>query len=246
MPGKAFTPAAAEIEVVLRPAGQTDSAKVADTYLAARKGAVPGMPPPVHSDEEIRAHLASLPERKEVWVAETTGIGVIGLAVLADRWLDDLYVHPQSQRQGIGSALVDLAKERMRDGFCLWVFETNAAARAFYRRHGLVELERTDGSGNEEHAPDIRMAWPGVDPMAFWRREIDQVDAALAGLLDQRAAMTRQVQHLKRASGQSGRDPAREAEIIARMAARAPLLGQDRLARIVDAVITESLGAAQE
>ena len=44
-------------------------------------------------------------------------------------------------------------------GFCLWVFETNTPARGFYARHGLVELERTDGAGNEEKQPDIRMAW---------------------------------------------------------------------------------------
>ena len=51
-------------------------------------------------------------------------------------------------------------------------------ARArFYRRHGLVDLERTDGSANEERAPDIRMAWPGADPLAFYRGLIDDVDA---------------------------------------------------------------------
>ena len=39
------------------------------------------------------------------------------------------------------------------------MFESNAPARAFYARHGLVEREHTDGSENEERAPDLRMAW---------------------------------------------------------------------------------------
>ena len=69
------------------------------------------------------------------------------------------------------------------DGFCLWVFESNTGARAFYARHGLVELERTDGSGNEEKAPDVKMAWPGHDPVAFFRGLIDEVDAGLGELL---------------------------------------------------------------
>jgi hypothetical protein len=45
------------------------------------------------------------------------------------------------------------------DGFGLWVFTSNTPARAFYAGHGFVETERTDGSDNEEHAPDVRMEW---------------------------------------------------------------------------------------
>jgi len=39
------------------------------------------------------------------------------------------------------------------------VFESNTGARRLYERRGLVVLERTDGSGNEEKAPDLRLAW---------------------------------------------------------------------------------------
>lgn len=46
-------------------------------------------------------------------------------------------------------------------GLTLWVFETNVDARRFYRDHGFVEVERTDGSANEERSPDVRYAWPG-------------------------------------------------------------------------------------
>ena len=39
------------------------------------------------------------------------------------------------------------------------MFESNVGARRLYARRGLVEVERTDGAGNEEKAPDVRMAW---------------------------------------------------------------------------------------
>jgi hypothetical protein len=41
----------------------------------------------------------------------------------------------------------------------LWVFESNVPARRFYELHGFVAVERTDGAGNEERAPDVRMEW---------------------------------------------------------------------------------------
>ena len=50
----------------------------------------------------------------------------------------------------MGAALFDLVTSLRPDGFCLWVFESNTPARAFYRSRGCVELERTDGAGNEE------------------------------------------------------------------------------------------------
>ncbi len=85
---------------------------------------------------------------------------------MTETWLDDLYVAPAFAGQGIGSALLDLAKAQRPQGFCLWVFESNTPARNFYARRGFVELERTDGSGNEERSPDVQMAWPGTDPIA--------------------------------------------------------------------------------
>jgi ribosomal protein S18 acetylase RimI-like enzyme len=38
---------------------------------------------------------------------------------------------------------------------------TNERAQRFYERHGFTEVERTDGSDNEERAPDIQYAYPG-------------------------------------------------------------------------------------
>ena len=41
----------------------------------------------------------------------------------------------------------------------LWVFQKNAAAISFYQARGFREIERTDGSRNEEREPDLLMEW---------------------------------------------------------------------------------------
>lgn len=230
-------------DLLLRPAGPGDAAAMAELHLAARAANLGSLPPAVHTAEETRAWMGRrLAENGEGWVAERDG-DLVGYLLLTGDWLDDLYVRPGAYGGGVGAALLDLAKGLRPDGFCLWVFESNRGARRFYARHGLVELEHTDGSANEEHAPDVRMAWPGRDPLRFLRGLVDEVDAELGDLLARRAALTRAIQPVK--DGPT-RDLAREREIAAAMALRAPALGADRLARIVRVVVEESLDAARE
>ena len=228
-------------DVLLRPALPEDVQAIADLYSEARVAAVPMMPPALHSNAEDRAWFARqlAGPTREAWVAERSG-ELVGFAMVDPVWLDHLFTRADAKGEGIGSMLLDLVKSLRPDGFSLWVFESNTGARRFYARHDLVELERTDGSGNEEKAPDIRMAWPGADPLAFYRGLIDEVDEQLGDLLARRVALTRAVQPHK---PDAARDPAREREIAETMALRAPELGADRLARIVHAIITESLDA---
>jgi len=71
---------------------------------------------------------------------------------------------------------------------------------------------------------------------------IDEVDLVLGDVLARRTALTRAVQAVK-PTGE--RDRRREAEIARRVADVVPELGQERVARIVDVIITESLDAAR-
>lgn len=235
-------------DLVLRAAAPHDVDAVAALYLATREAAVPAMPPQIHTPEEVRDHTGREIAQREVWVATDGPDGaVVGFAVLADAWLDSLYVAPGRQGRGVGTALLTLAKARRPRGFALWVFASNEGARRLYRRHGLVELEHTDGSGNEERAPDVRMDWPGEEPIQYFRAGIDAVDDEIAVLLARRQALTAAVQDLKERdtgqSGHAGRDPARERAIAERMARHAPGLGAERMAQVMDAVISVSLDA---
>jgi chorismate mutase/GNAT superfamily N-acetyltransferase len=240
-------------DLTLRPATADDADVLATLFWDARLAAYPAMPHSVHPMPEVRhwfrevlglvPRTLPMPADREVWVAERDD-DVVGYLVLDPEWLDSLYVRPGLTGQGIGAALLDLAKGLRPQGFGLWVFETNVRAQEFYRRHGLIVIRRTDGSDNEERAPDLEMAWVGEDRLAGIRKRIDALDGRLAALLNERALLTAAAQELKPVGGHAGRDAAREAEIVARMAALAPDLGPDAIARIMHAVITASLDAA--
>ncbi|MEU6997759.1 chorismate mutase [Nonomuraea sp. NPDC046570] len=82
--------------------------------------------------------------------------------------------------------------------------------------------------------------------LAGCRAAIDRVDAALATLLERRAALAGMVQSLKPVGGFAGRDMERERLLVAAMARRAPTLGETRLAPIMNAVIEAGLHLAEE
>ncbi|GAB2600814.1 GNAT family N-acetyltransferase [Pseudactinotalea suaedae] len=141
----------------------TDLPAIADLHLRARAAAYPAMPRGIHPPHEVQEWVAGWDlSEAAVWVAERDGL--LGYARLWQDWLEDLYVDPAHQGQGVGSRLLEEVKTQRPHGFRLWVFESNTPARAFYRAHGLVEIDRTDGAGNEEKLPDVKMAWPGPAP----------------------------------------------------------------------------------
>lgn len=230
-------------DLVLRPAVQEDRRELVALVQVTRRAAGEGMPPLRRSEAEIDAFLEGRIALGEVWVAVERQL--VGLAVLTRDWLHSLYVGPHHQGAGVGSMLLDLVKAQRPDGFGLWVFASNDSARGFYRRHGLVELEHTDGSAAEEGAPEVRMVWPGQEPLTGLRRWVDEVDDQLAELLARRFALTAAIQGEKRRAGLPagvvGRDVTREQEIVSRMTAHSPGLDAARVARVMSVVISESL-----
>ena len=111
----------------------------------------------VHFEAAIRVWIADhVVADGECWVAELPGGRIVAMLHLRGSWIEQLYVAPDHQRSGIGGALLTLAATRSPDRLQLWTFETNAAARRFYERHGFVCVQRTDGAGNEERAADRR------------------------------------------------------------------------------------------
>jgi GNAT superfamily N-acetyltransferase/chorismate mutase len=240
-------PAAAPAGITVRPATADDADALATLFLDAREAAYPAIPRPVHPPDDVRRWMRGrfdLPEC-EVWLAEQGDVPV-GLLLLEESWVHSLYVDPARTGQGIGSLLLDVAKHGRPRRLGLWVFETNEGARRFYRRHGFVEIDRTDGSQNEEGEPDVEMAWPDPASLQGMRGRIDDIDDRLAALLAERAEITALIQDVKDVPGHAGRDSGREDEIVRRMALLAPALGEERLRRIMHAVISESLDAADK
>lgn len=149
----------------LRPARAGDGAQCAQVYLRSRAFALPTVPV-VHEPAEVRRWMADeVIGRSDVWVADLDGT-VVGLMVLdGDRdgsgWVEQLYLDPAWMGRSLGDRFVQLAGERCPGGLQLWTFEANGPARRFYERHGFAVEESTDGRGNEERAPDLRLRRPG-------------------------------------------------------------------------------------
>ena len=60
--------------------------------------------------------------------------------------LDDFYIFPEFQHQGIGSAVLGLLREETELPIFLYVFLENEGALRLYRRLGFREIQRLDGS----------------------------------------------------------------------------------------------------
>ena len=142
---------------------EIDSARTEDAepltaiFTSARRAAMPWLPE-LHSEEEDRAFIGERVMREcDVLVARREGRSA-GFLALNDDMVEHLYVVPDDQRQGIGSALLAAAKAKRPDGLRAWVFQRNAGAIAFFARHGFREVMRTDGTDNEEREPDVLLS----------------------------------------------------------------------------------------
>jgi GNAT superfamily N-acetyltransferase len=146
------------MDLRLRRGTDRDAVAVSALYLRARKAAKATIPTTVHTDDEVRRWIAErVVAHAELWVAEGDGGALVGLLVLDEDWLEQLYVATLTGR-GIGSELIGVAKRARPEGLRLWTFESNLGAQRFYERHGFRPVERTAGD-NEEGAPDILYVW---------------------------------------------------------------------------------------
>jgi ribosomal protein S18 acetylase RimI-like enzyme len=147
--------------MVARRAQAGDEDEIADVYVAALSGMTYI---PEYTDEQNRSFIRDvmLPNN-EVWVAEEDG-AIVGFVGLGDGRVRHLWIEPEHQNHGIGTTLLNVAKQRSPEGLDLWVFQRNVGARRFYERHGFALVEMTDGERNEEHEPDARYVWGGTSP----------------------------------------------------------------------------------
>lgn len=150
------------MRVTTRVAGRFDAGSVAELYLRARRAAAAAgtIPMVVHDDDAVRAWVAELVVPKlECWISGSSEQPVVGMLVLDDDWIDQLYVDPDLTGRGIGVELIAVAKRQRPAGLRVVTFVSNTGAQRFYSRHGFREIRRTDGSSTEKHAPDIHYAW---------------------------------------------------------------------------------------
>lgn len=93
----------------------------------------------------------------DLWVA-LEGEAIAGFLALKDAYIDRLYVHPEEQRRGVGTALLEHARALHPDGLQLHTHQQNTGACAFYEKHGFRAV-RYGTSPPPENAPDVEYHW---------------------------------------------------------------------------------------
>ena len=141
----------------VRRAGPADAEAIAEAFIPSFESLT--FLPMLHTHDEHRAFIRDrVLAEQEVWLAEEAG-RVAGFAALQGDLLTLLYVDPELQGRGAGSALLEQAKARRPEGFTFWVFQPNERARRFYEGRGCRLVRLSDGSGSEEKVPDALYEW---------------------------------------------------------------------------------------
>jgi GNAT superfamily N-acetyltransferase len=144
----------------LRTIREHEHAEVAALWSRSKKRAYPwlAIEQGRTGAEDLAYFRGTLCVRCSVWLA-LRGDRCLGLLALEASHVDQLYVEPDAQRSGVGSALLAHAKALHPSGLSLFTFQRNTRARAFYEARGFRAV-RFGVSPAPESEPDVRYEWP--------------------------------------------------------------------------------------
>jgi len=92
-----------------------------------------------------------------VWVVEENE-GVLAFLAMKDDFIDQLYIHPDHWRRGIGRTLLNHAHQFSPVHLWLYTLQVNSIARIFYEKMGFV-AEKFGTSPPPESEPDVEYHW---------------------------------------------------------------------------------------
>jgi ribosomal protein S18 acetylase RimI-like enzyme len=147
----------ADVELV--PFAEEHTEGLVDMWRASFERAVRVADP--HPIEEQRAYLLTkVVPSNEVLVA-VADAAVVGFVAASGESIAQLYVHPDWQRRGLGTRLLQWAKDRSGGRLWLYTFARNRLARSFYESHGFRIVAR--GFEPEWRLADLRYEWTADD-----------------------------------------------------------------------------------
>jgi ribosomal protein S18 acetylase RimI-like enzyme len=111
-----------------------------------------------HSWEEQLNYLKAIVQENLVYLGiEEHTDKVVGMMAVGGSELDQLYIHVDYQGRGIGTQLLNLAKELSPGKLQLYTFAINKKAQLFYEKHGFAIIDR--GVESNSGMADIRYEW---------------------------------------------------------------------------------------
>lgn len=145
--------------MIIRAMTEAEQDSVADLWHRAGQVAYPYLPAWRTMTAELarqvfREHIAT---HCRIYVVEREAV-IAGYLALNGSYLDRLYIDPRNQRQGLGSALLEHARQLSPQGLELHTHQQNTAARRFYEGHGFRAV-RFGVSPPPENAPDVEYHW---------------------------------------------------------------------------------------
>jgi GNAT superfamily N-acetyltransferase len=144
---------------LIRPYREEDFDAVTILWRVAREKALPDFQRTkghffFEDQDYFRNHILIT---NQVWVVEIDGRPVAFMAMNKD-FIDQLYIHPDFQRRGIGEALLHFARQRSPAHLWLYTLQINVNARRFYEKNGFV-AEKFGLSPPPESEPDVEYHW---------------------------------------------------------------------------------------
>ena len=143
--------------MIIDKASSADAAAIAQIHRTARQKAMPWLPV-LHGPEEDLWFFSTMVLPEEMVLVARENTQPVGFISSHQGWLNHLYIAPDRWGMGLGTRLLEAARSET-DHLQLRVFQDNTKARHFYSKHGFCERAFTDGRGNEEKVPDLRMEW---------------------------------------------------------------------------------------
>ncbi len=108
--------------------------------------------------EDIAYFHAHVLAQNQVWVALGDNETRLGFMAMQDDFIDQLYIHPDHWRKGIGQQLLDHARQCSPRRLWLYTLQINTNARAFYEKNGFKAVE-FGVSPAPESEPDVKYLW---------------------------------------------------------------------------------------
>ncbi len=142
-------------DIDISPARTLDAGTVG-RILSENNDLMPWLPR-IHTAAEEIMYADQMIDAGWVNVARKDG-KVVGFLARWDHEIVALYVLPDEHDNGIGTALLNVAKEDCAH-LGLWSYQANSAATRFYDKRGFKQVARTDGSSNDVGLADIRFEW---------------------------------------------------------------------------------------